>query len=87
MPLALLGGLLSTPFGPGTVASGARLVARNIPLVVLLALIALLFWPSEPATETAAEEVEADAEEAGAGRPNGAGPRRAPNGYHPEAAA
>jgi uncharacterized membrane protein len=82
MPLALLGAVLSTPMGPSTVAGGAKMVARNMPLVVLLALIALLFWPSEPA---AAEEAEAD--EAHAGRPNGAGPRRQPNGYHPEAAA
>lgn len=83
MPLALLGAVLSTPFGPSTVAGGAKMVARNIPLVVLLALIALLFWPNEAAVEG----TDTDADEAHAGRPNGAGPPRKPNGYHHEAAA
>jgi hypothetical protein len=86
MPLALLGAVLSTPFGPRTVAGGARLVARNIPLVVLLGLIALLVWPSEPAT-AGAEEAEADTEGTRASRPNGAGPHQTPNGYHHEAVA
>jgi len=82
LPLALLGAVLSTPMGPGTVAGGAKLIARNLPLVVLLALIALLFWPTEPETQGADAE-----EDAHAGRPNGAEQPRAPNGYHQEAAA
>jgi hypothetical protein len=51
-----------------------------MPLFVLLALIALLFWPSK-----VAEEVEA--KEAHVGPPKGASLRPRPNGYHHEAAA
>ena len=51
-PLALAGTLLSTPLGPKSFANGAKLILRNLPLVVLLGLIALLFWPTQP---TAAE--------------------------------
>lgn len=54
-PLALLGALLSTPFGPGTLAGGAKMIARNIPLVVLLAAIAFLFWPTTAEQPAAAE--------------------------------
>jgi hypothetical protein len=79
-PLALLGALLSTPVGPGTIAGGMRMVARNIPLVVLLALVALLFWSSEQASEAA----DLDAPDLGA-KPNGAHPP-ATNAYHREAA-
>jgi hypothetical protein len=79
VPLALLGALLSTPLGPSTVSKAASVLARNIPLVVLLAVIALLFWPSEPATE------ESDVDEPRV-RPNGAAPA-APDGLHHEAAA
>jgi hypothetical protein len=82
LPLALLGAILSTPMGPGTVAGGAKLLARNLPLVVLLAVIGLLFWPTESETQT--EDTD---EEAHAGRPNGAEQPRTPNGYHHEAAA
>jgi hypothetical protein len=81
MPLALLGAVLSTPMGPSTLTGGAKLVARNIPLIVLLAAIALLFWPSETAAE------EGDADDAHAGKPNGTTNRPIPNGYHPEASA
>ena len=41
------------PVGPGVAASGAKMLARNLPLVLLLGLIALLFWPSANAGETA----------------------------------
>ena len=47
MPIALLGTLLSSPAGPVSVAGLARMVGRNLPLVALLALIALMFWPNE----------------------------------------
>jgi hypothetical protein len=79
-PLALLGALLSTPLGPGTIAGGMKMVVRNIPLVVLLALMALLFWPSEQASEAA----DVDAPDVG-GKPNGAHPPAA-NAYRQEAA-
>jgi hypothetical protein len=59
LPLALLGTLMTTPLGPGAAAGGAKLVLRNLPLVLFLALIGLLFWPSQPA---AADGASADAE-------------------------
>jgi hypothetical protein len=64
-PLALLGALFASPMGPSTLASGAKLVARNIPLIVLAALIAMLFWPQ--GEDDAAQEAAVDA-----GKPNGA---------------
>jgi hypothetical protein len=75
-PFALLGAILATPVGPSTVAGAANVVARNMPLVVLLALIALLFWPSEAAVT----------EEADVGGANGSR-WPAPNGFHHEKAA
>jgi hypothetical protein len=47
LPIALIGTLLTTPMGPGVAAGGAKMLARNLPLVLLLGLIALLFWPSK----------------------------------------
>jgi len=78
-PMALLGALLATPLGPGTLAGGAKMVVRNIPLVVLLALLALLFWPSESETDAAGLE-------AGLGKPNGMHPPGGGDGLHREAA-
>jgi hypothetical protein len=62
-PLALLSALLSTPFGPSALAGGAKMVARNIPLVVLIAVLGLLLWPfnSEPGTDTAIDEARGEA--------------------------
>ena len=45
-PLALLGALFASPAGPAALAGGAKMLARNIPLVVLLVLIGMLFWPT-----------------------------------------
>jgi hypothetical protein len=73
-PLALLGTLFATPAGPAMLAGGTKALARNIPLVVLLALIGMLFWP---VGEKAQAE---DAAEA-----NGAYPP-VPNGLHRQAA-
>ncbi len=73
-PLALLGALFATPAGPAMLAGGTKALARNIPLVVLLALIGMLFWPT-------GEEAQA----ADAAAPNGAYPP-VPNGLHREAA-
>lgn len=57
LPLALLGTLLTSPMGPGAAAGGAKMVVRHLPLVLLIALIGLLFWPSadEPAEGEVAE--------------------------------
>ena len=46
-PLALLRAILATLVGPSTIAGAVNVVAQNIPLVVLLALLALLFWLTE----------------------------------------
>ena len=73
LPIALLGAIFSSPaVGAGAVAGGVRLLGRNIPLVILLALLGLLFWPTKSGDADAAE---ADA-----------GPRK-PNGMHPPAGA
>jgi hypothetical protein len=79
LPLALLGTLMTTPLGPGAAAGGAKLVLRNLPLVLFLALIGLLFWPSQPAAaDGATSEAEGDQplHDAAAARDY----RRAPNG-------
>ena len=64
-PLALLGALLSTPLGPSALAGGAKMIARNIPLVVLIAVLGLLLWPSksEASTDTAVDETPGEAKE------------------------
>ncbi len=49
LPIALLGSVLTTPAGPASAIGLARLIGRNLSLVVLLALIALLFWPTTSA--------------------------------------
>jgi hypothetical protein len=74
-PLAVLGALSALPVGPTSFMPAVRLLARNLPLVVLLALIALLFWPTET-TEAAGEEQQArdDDEEASVRHANGADP-------------
>ena len=55
-PLALAGALMSTPLGPKAAIDVAKTLLRNLPLVVLLALIALLFWPSEEGAASPADE-------------------------------
>jgi len=78
-PLALAGALLSTPLGPKGLAGAAKAILRNLPLVVLLGLIALLFWPLEPGAATEDQEVGEEPppppEANGAYRPKG-------NGFH-----
>ena len=45
--MTLAGALLSTPRPPETLAAGAKTVVRNMPLVILFTMLALLFWPGE----------------------------------------
>jgi hypothetical protein len=51
VPAALLGALLQTP--SASALPVARMVGRNMPLLLLLLLLGFLFWPTEP---SAAEE-------------------------------
>jgi hypothetical protein len=50
-PLAVLGGLLTLPGGATTTFKLAQLLGRNYPLVLLMALMAVLFWPTSPEDE------------------------------------
>ena len=68
LPIALLGTLLTTPMGPGLAAGSAKALVRNLPLVILVALIGLLFWPSAP------DSSQADAAAADAGSDDQATP-------------
>jgi uncharacterized membrane protein YhaH (DUF805 family) len=45
-PIALLGTLFTS--SPATALGGIRLLARNLPLVLLLVMIGALFWPTRP---------------------------------------
>jgi uncharacterized membrane protein len=56
LPLGLLAPLIASPS-----ASAARLLGRNIPLVLLLAFIVLLFWPTKEDPPREEEEPSADA--------------------------
>jgi hypothetical protein len=46
-PIALLGALMTMPGGAAGALNAVRLLARNLPLVVLLVLIGALFWPTK----------------------------------------
>ena len=46
-PIAMLGALMTMPGGAAGVLSAARLLGRNLPLVVLLVMIGALFWPTK----------------------------------------
>jgi hypothetical protein len=56
-PFALLGALATAPGGATTLIPVLRLLARNLPLVLLLVMIGALFWPTGAAPEL--EEPEA----------------------------
>ena len=68
IPLALLGTLFSSPVGPSSVLSLARVLGRNLPLVIMLVALGILFWPKS-AEKTMAGEDATDPESL---RPNGA---------------
>jgi hypothetical protein len=66
-PVALLGALFTTPGGATSAFRVARLLGRNLPLVLLLVMIGALFWP--------APEAEGEARiDAASGRANGLHP-------------
>ena len=67
LPLALLGTLLTSPLGPGTALGGAKMIGRNLPLVVLAS-------PSGPAV--LAHRETASRGSRGTGRPRWTTPAR-----------
>jgi hypothetical protein len=70
MPLALLGALFSSPVGPSALLSLVRVIGRNLPMVLLLAGIGMLFWPKN--ADEVPENAAADEFTPPAGlRPNG----------------
>jgi hypothetical protein len=66
-PLALLGTLFTAPGGATTALKGAKTIGRNWPLLLLLAMVAALFWPAEETSEEA-EVTQLE------GKPNGSHP-------------
>ena len=46
-PIALLGALMTLPGGSAGALSAVRLLARNLPLVLQLVMIGMLFWPTK----------------------------------------
>lgn len=78
MPLALLGALFSSPVGPTALLGLMRVLGRNLPLVLMLVAMGVLFG-SKSAEETVADEdATGDAVEPGVRRPNGAYPASLP---------
>ncbi len=55
LPIALLGSVVTSSAGPLSVLGLLRFLGRNFSLVVLVALVAMLFWP-QVKTEAGAEE-------------------------------
>ena len=49
IPLALLGALFSSAAGPSSVLGAGRAIGRHLPLVLLGAAVAVLFWPKSDA--------------------------------------
>jgi hypothetical protein len=71
-PLALLSALLASPMGPTSAFGIARLLGRNLPLVLLLVVAGFLLWPRVPGTEGETAEGEPPADKPPAPKPNGA---------------
>lgn len=58
-PLAILGTLVSSPLGRIALASGLKMGVRNLPLVLMLAVLGVLLWPSDASVPAADEEASA----------------------------
>jgi hypothetical protein len=79
MPLAVLGALFSSAAGPSSVLSLARVLGRNLPLVLMLVALGILFWPKSAEEAAADEKADDVAVDSGILRPNGA---YRPSGLH-----
>ena len=55
VPLALLGGLIAAAGGPTSTMGAARIVAKNLPLILLVAAIGVLLLPQAEAGEPTTE--------------------------------
>jgi hypothetical protein len=72
VPMALLGALFSSPAGSSSVMSLARVLGRNLPLVLMLVALGVLFWPKSAEETMADEDAGDDAVDPNILRPNGA---------------
>ena len=72
IPLALLGALFTSPAAPSSVLSLARVLGRNLPLVLMLVALGILFWPKSAEETMADEDAADDAVDPEILRPNGA---------------
>jgi hypothetical protein len=72
IPLALLGALFSSPGGSISVMSLARVLGRNLPLVLMVVALGVLFWPKSAEETMANEDAADDALDSEILRPNGA---------------
>jgi hypothetical protein len=70
-PLAL-SALLASPLGPSSALAIVRLLARNLPLVVLLVVVGMLVWPREAAKAEHVGDTANTPPEPPAYKPNGA---------------
>jgi hypothetical protein len=69
-PLALLSALLASPMGPSSAFGIAKLLGRNLPLVLLLVMGGFLLWPRDPVAE-GADLAEGGPHDAPVPKPNG----------------
>ena len=67
-PIALLGSLLTAAGGPSSAVHAARLLGRNLPLVLLVVMIGALFLPDLKSQDSSGDE------DLGAAKPNGSRP-------------
>ena len=67
-PIALLGALATAPGTATSLLPVLRLLARNLPLVLLLVMIGALLWPTGTQSQQSGELQEPDAD-ANVGRP------------------
>ena len=70
LPMALIGALMSSTGGPVSALTAARLVGRNLPLVLFLAGLGFLLWPHSGEVGAVGADGEQDAG-ARVPRPNG----------------
>jgi uncharacterized membrane protein len=61
-PLALLAAASAVPGGATTILKAARVLGRNYPVVLLVGLIGLLFWPTRNSDANALTEPEPKAD-------------------------